>query len=928
MSDPGFGGPGVDSSRSFPSSSMAHLPDEPTVSPSIEERFNRLRFKGTNLSDRRARHEQQISSINYMEASYSSPSLSNYSRPPSQPPPPPPSSATTHAHSTSSRSANPPPKIPNGPREYLVRTPIATAESNGYHESNYATSALELPSVPTSLPSLPASLPSRQDSFGGLRRSDNVNKLSSIKASSTKISRHPSYTPSPPPPSSLHSAPPPPKPISKSFHFPRVAEINPDMLATFLQEVPDQVLLLDVRPRDSFDEGHIYARNVVNIDPIILRPNQTGLELEDALVLSPSKEQTAFGNRHLFEMIVYYDQDSRTSNFIDGSTSNFQQLALQDLFNIIYEREPIKSLKRQPVLLIGGIDAWVDYCGRNSLVSSRTPSVQAKKSNGLRDHNFSGDAVTMSYEQEYSRKPQTSASPSPSMDLKTSRYQSASDTRALSQLPSTHYSYNPSSVTPRRTSSAVETKLDYPEMNFNRDMNDFFRRATATPQDLMPKRPTPVVDRVSYNGRVSSHSLPVAGTSLPPITSEKQHSELVRRSSQSLDAMASFSPSVNVTRNDNKQLAIGNNFSGLGEVSAGLTGLKNLGNTCYMNSIVQCLAGTSLLARFFLTGTYKKSINPNNKLGSKGELTFAFGNLVWSLYNDQCTFLVPTVMRGVVGKLNPEFSGNDQHDAQEFLTFILDGLHEDLNANGGKPRLPPPTEQEERVREKFTVRYASFLEWERYLKSDSSAIVDMFQGQYQSRLRCSVCGFTSTTYNPFSFLSLPIAPGRNVSLEQCFDMFVDEEVLEGDDAWLCPQCKKSQRAIKTLRISRLPIFLIIHLKRFKSSGRWTNKLDTFVDYPTHKLDLTKYWPDYRQEDKIWLDKYPQPADQRKPFVYNLYGVVNHYGSLKGGHYTAYVHKNNKGWLVFDDSRVAICPREKVVSRDGYVLFYERDMTKL
>lgn len=651
-------------------------------------------------------------------------------------------------------------------------------------------------------------------------------------------------------------------------------------------------------------------------------------------------------------MIVYYDQSSESGDF---SGSDRQSTALRNLFDTIYEKEAFKMLKRQPVLLLGGIDAWVDYCGPNSLVGSKAGSGASSKSTAQltsadsstssvntiqhsdsysdsKNHDFSTKKKDLSYAEEWMRKGQQRPSSLSSLNSSSSstksaaashystssfKYPSAADTRHLTELPSPHHTFNSSN----------------PADIYARDMNDFFRRTTSsTPTDLLPKRPTPIMERPAYGGRISSHSIPVAGSALPTLQNNDSNSSVssangtsnkVVRRPQSLDYATQLPQSSTVLRAD-RQLSVGNNFSGLGEVSAGMTGLKNLGNTCYMNSMIQCLAGTSLLARIFLNGTYRKQINMQNKLGTQGVLAKAFGDLVSALYSDQCTFLVPTTMKDVSGRLRSEFAGTDQQDAQEFLTFMLDSLHEDLNLNGGK-RLPPLTDDEERMREKLPVRYASFLEWERYRKSDNSAIVSIFQGQYQSRLTCMTCKFTSTTYNPFSVLSLPLAPGRHVSLEQCFDMFVMEEVLDNDDAWYCPQCKTQRKATKALRISRLPMILIVHLKRFKTNGRWSNKLDTFVDYPMHNLDLTSYWPAFRAEDKLWVDKVPK-SDQVPPFKYDLYGVVNHYGSLRGGHYTAYLHKNNKGWLVFDDSRVAMIPKEKVVSRDAYVLFYQRDLS--
>jgi ubiquitin carboxyl-terminal hydrolase 8 len=83
-------------------------------------------------------------------------------------------------------------------------------------------------------------------------------------------------------------------------------------------------------------------------------------------------------------------------------------------------------------------------------------------------------------------------------------------------------------------------------------------------------------------------------------------------------------------------------------------------------------------------------------------------------------------------------------------------------------------------------------------------------------------------------LSLPIPAKKrtdSVSLYQCLDYFVQEEVLEGDNAWHCPQCKTLCRASKALTLSKLPDILLIHLKRFSFDGPFKNKLENIVDSP-------------------------------------------------------------------------------------------------
>jgi len=275
-----------------------------------------------------------------------------------------------------------------------------------------------------------------------------------------------------------------------------------------------------------------------------------------------------------------------------------------------------------------------------------------------------------------------------------------------------------------------------------------------------------------------------------------------------------------------------------------------------------------------------------------------------------------------------QFAGSEQHDSQEFLSFLLDGLHEDLNRVLQKPSDNTTPEREAEL-ELLPQQIASEQEWKVYRMRNDSIVVDFFQGQFRNRLECLTCRKTSTTYNAFMYLSLPIPSGRGynkVTLQQCLDSFVQEEVMEKTDAWNCPNCKTLRRATKRLSLSRLPPVLLIHLKRFTTKGPFTDKLETLVDFPLKSLDLTNYMPpplppniDRKSTIPINLD---DPRTQIPPYRYDLYGVTNHFGTLSSGHYTAFVHSRGS-WLYCDDSRISVTDPKEVVGKPAYILFYKR-----
>lgn len=184
--------------------------------------------------------------------------------------------------------------------------------------------------------------------------------------------------------------------------------------------------------------------------------------------------------------------------------------------------------------------------------------------------------------------------------------------------------------------------------------------------------------------------------------------------------------------------------------TGGSVGLTNLGNTCYMNSALQCLANTQLLAEYFLSGMYLEDINRTSTLGLHGKLAEVYGKLAEDMWCAKQKALSPRNFKKTIGKFNEAFRGSDQQDAQELLAFLLSGLSEDLNRIQDKPYVEQPDSDG-----RFDGDLADEW-WRNHLHREVSIIVALFTGQYKSLLTCSECGFKSARFEPFTFLQLPL----------------------------------------------------------------------------------------------------------------------------------------------------------------------------
>ncbi|CRG97945.1 ubiquitin carboxyl-terminal hydrolase 2, putative [Plasmodium gallinaceum] len=188
-------------------------------------------------------------------------------------------------------------------------------------------------------------------------------------------------------------------------------------------------------------------------------------------------------------------------------------------------------------------------------------------------------------------------------------------------------------------------------------------------------------------------------------------------------------------------------------------GLINLGNTCFLNSSLQCLSKILKFSNYFLSGTFWNHINYSNPVGQHGRLAKAYYETLLEMWmiNKRDEPYSPKALKQAISEKRDEFYGYQQHDSQELLAFLLDGLHEDLNLIRKKPYY------EEKLQggvDKLDIDVAE-ASWNRHKEINNSIIVDLFQGQYRSRLQCPKCKRVSITFDPFMYLSIPLPAKKN-----------------------------------------------------------------------------------------------------------------------------------------------------------------------
>lgn len=333
----------------------------------------------------------------------------------------------------------------------------------------------------------------------------------------------------------------------------------------------------------------------------------------------------------------------------------------------------------------------------------------------------------------------------------------------------------------------------------------------------------------------------------------------------------------------------------------GLSGLSNLGNTCFLNSCMQVLSHTYELNDFLDKSSWQKKIK--NKVD--GALLLEWNDLRRVLWNENCIIspnrFVKAVQKVAHVKNCDLFTGYDQNDLPEFLLFIVDCFH---NAISREVNMEIKGNI---VNEKDKIAVLCFEKIKNMYEKDYSEIWNMFYGIQISQIKSLETNDTiSMTPEPYFIINLPIPTGNKLpSLIDCFDLYVSGEILDGDNCVFNEKIQKKEPVKKDLSFWTFPSILVIDIKRFNSANK---KNQILVDFPLENLNLSKYVIGYKKDS----------------YVYDLYAVCNHSGSAMGGHYTAFIKNANNKWYHFNDTSVSeVSNLNHIITPKAYCFFYRK-----
>jgi ubiquitin carboxyl-terminal hydrolase 8 len=359
----------------------------------------------------------------------------------------------------------------------------------------------------------------------------------------------------------------------------------------------------------------------------------------------------------------------------------------------------------------------------------------------------------------------------------------------------------------------------------------------------------------------------------------------------------------------------------------GITGLANLGNTCFINACIQCLSHTYELNDFLSKGDgeYKKHLN--NK--PESVLLVEWDDLRKLMWSQNCIIspgrFINTIQR--IAKITNRdlFTGWSQNDLPEFLLFLFDSFHSaltrevimDIKGNIKTKKDEMGKACYEMMKTQYTKDYSEFLNI--FFGIHVSVLTPVIEKNKVLTDNSEDVNYLSLRPEPYMLIHLPIPSkeevnirntDKNVTLFDCFNKQCECEMLEGDNAWFNENENKKQNVNKRLLFWSLPNIMIIDIKRFITSMNGKSKKNQqFIDIPINNVDFSKYVEGYAKET----------------YIYDLYAICNHHGQIDGGHYSATIRTSNGKWYNFNDTQVTeILVNDNIISGNTpYCLFYRK-----
>lgn len=602
-----------------------------------------------------------------------------------------------------------------------------------------------------------------------------------------------------------------------------------------------KILVIDVRDRQLFDEGHIMSQSTICLDPTILsRQNISANDIVDSMILAPASERLALERRDDADLIVFYDQDSKS--IPQRITGNIQETILFNLRQALVNYSFPKQLRRTPKLLVGGLDAWVDEMGQQSLQTSKTQSVLRHATSTSTSARQRLRNRTLKPEEVNTFEAMIGRDENGDFDYAKSREDFMRRFPSLRE-PESMISSGRDAPSPQRTSIGGE---------------EFLIDMTPTP----PVRPKPSVARTRYSGLESADEHPPS----------------------SVLAMSATVPVSSPASN-------------------GPTGLVNPGNWCYANSSIQALLACRGFVDEFLDTQwptkYRPDVSPSDPAYNQ-LMCRILGNLFqWLSQRNFTTMKASTLMHYLrtihTGYLTGDgktirFGDSNQHDSDEFITFVFGQLEAETRVKPTKNILP----------QLDTSQPTGFIA-DRWGNRPIHTIISrhwyLMELHTLTCKNCKARNFIAEESERYEF-SVPLDHNRGTLVELVKEHFEEQEVDTE-----CDKCS-SRGKIMRKQLVRFPPLLRVGIQRTDQTS--STKLLNHLEFPFDDLRLDNYALDQEQRAQIatWLGG--DAADGFDcPSRYSLFAVVAHSGDrLQSGHYISYIKTDDGKWTECNDTTIA------------------------